>query len=137
MSLDQLSRDYAPQDPYRQYHAQPEAEQQRMEHYGQMRGAGAIAGSQRSLGAEAKQRLQGGVTREMQRMEKNLHALITAIDSLDNRLASACIPAPETAPGLRGSDGGGCALALQLDAFNNMLASQITRIEMLYQGVDL
>jgi hypothetical protein len=83
-----------------------------------------------------EQRKQSGVTREMQQLEKNLHVLAAAIDNLDNRLASICIPAPETASGLR-STGEGCALANQLAGFNSMLLSQITRIEMLYQGVDL
>lgn len=32
MSYDPLSRDYEPRDPFQQYHGQPEAEQQRMEH---------------------------------------------------------------------------------------------------------
>jgi hypothetical protein len=90
-----------------------------------------------ALGTEAKQRQQGNVTREVQQLEKNLHVLASVIDSLDMRLASACIPSPETSPGLRGSDGGGCPLANQLAAFNSMLSVQINRIEMLYQGVDL
>ena len=94
--------------------------------------AGAIQGAQ--LG---EQRQQGGVTREVQQMEKNLHILAAAIDTLENRLMSACIPAPEMASGLRSTDGGGCALANQLAGFNSMLLSQVTRIEMLYQGVDL
>ncbi len=89
------------------------------------------------LGAEVKQRQHGNVTREIQQLEKNLHALASVIDSLDVRLASACLPAPETTAGLRGSDGGGCALANQLAAFNHMLSTQTNRIEMIYQGVDL
>lgn len=94
---------------------------------------GAIQGAQ--LG---EQRKQSGVTREMQQLEKNLHVLAAAIDNLDNRLASICIPTPENlASGLRTSDGGGCALAHQLAGSNSMLLSQITRIEMIYQGIDL
>jgi hypothetical protein len=89
------------------------------------------------LGAEAKQRQQGNVTREIQQLEKNLHALASVIDSLDIRLASACLPIPETASGLRTSDGGGCPLANQLAAFNSMLSTQTSRLEMIYQGVDL
>jgi len=77
------------------------------------------------------------VTREVQQLEKNLHILASVIDALDNRLAAACLPIPETASGLRTSDGGGCALANQLSAFNSMLSVQVNRIEMLYQGVDL
>ena len=83
-----------------------------------------------------EQRKQSGVTREIQQLEKNLHVLAAAIDNLDNRLASVCLSVPETASGLR-STGEGCALANQLAGFNSMLLSQITRIEMLYQGVDL
>ena len=90
-----------------------------------------------ALGAEAKQRQQGNVTREIQQLEKNLHALASVIDSLDIRLASACLPIPETASGLRTSDGGGCPLANQLAAFNSMLSVQTSRLEMIYQGVDL
>jgi hypothetical protein len=136
MSYDQTERDYSSRGPYQQYDGHLEAEQKRIEHLGQIRGAGAIAGAQR-LGADVKQRQQGGVTREMQQLEKNLHALASVIDSLDSRLASACIPAPEMTSGLRGSDGGGCALANQLAAFNSMLSHQVSRIEMIYQGVDL
>ena len=94
--------------------------------------AGAIPGA-----SIEKQRQQGGVTREMQQFEKNLPALASVIDSLDSRLASACIPANETSPGLRGTEGSGCSLANQLSAFNAMLSCQINRIEMIYQGVDL
>lgn len=89
------------------------------------------------LGAEVKQRQHGNVTREVQQLEKNLQALACVIDSLDIRLASACLPIPETASGLRTSDGGGCLLANQLAAFNTMLSAQTSRIEMIYQGVDL
>jgi hypothetical protein len=129
MSYDQLSENYAPRDPY----SNPAGQQKRFhpEQSHEQPYARAI------LGAEAKQRQQGNVTREVQQLEKNLHILASVIDSLDNRLASACIPSPETSPGLRGSDGGGCALANQLSEFNAMLSVQINRIEMLYQGVDL
>jgi hypothetical protein len=94
--------------------------------------AGAILGA-----SVEKQRQHGNVTREVQQLEKNLHALASVIDSLDIRLAAACIPAPETASGLRASDSGGCSLANQLAAFNSMLACQVNRIEMIYQGIDL
>jgi hypothetical protein len=90
-----------------------------------------------ALNPEAKQRQHGSVTREVQQLEKNLEALASVIDSLDIRLAAACLPIPETASGLRTSDGGGCPLANQLAAFNTMLSTQISRIEMLYQGIDL
>lgn len=99
---------------------------------------GGIAGSGNALGGDIRSaQQQGGVTREMQYLEKNLHALANAIDLLNARLAAACIAAPETAPGLRGVEPSGCALANQLAAFNGMLSHQITRLEMLYQGIDL
>ena len=139
MSFNPLAGDYAPQDPYRQYHGQPEAEQKRQQYLGQQNlSAGAIAGNNRVVGGDIRAaHQQGGVTREMQYLEKNLHALANAIDLLDGRLAAACIAAPETAPGLRGMEPSGCTLANQLAAFNGMLSHQITRLEMLYQGIDL
>lgn len=136
MSYDQLSRDYEPRDPY----SNPAAQQMRFhpDHHAKQMAqgqerlyAGAISG------ASVEQRQHGNVTREVQQFEKNLHALASVIDALDIRLAAACIPAPETASGLRGSDSGGCSLANQLAAFNHMLACQVNRIEMLYQGIDL
>ena len=124
MSYDQLSENYAPRNRVEQAYAYNPAQQQER--------------FQPKLGAQlGEQRQQGNVTREVQQLEKNLHALASVIDSLDIRLASACIPAPETSPGLRGGSEGGCSLANQLAAFNGMLLCQITRIEMLYQGVDL
>lgn len=126
MNYDQLARGYDPRNRIEDsYNAYNPAQQQERFH------PGAIQGAQ--LG---EQRKQSGVTREMQQLEKNLHVLAAAIDNLDNRLSFICIPAPETASGLR-STGEGCALANQLAGFNSMLLSQITRIEMLYQGVDL
>ena len=136
MSYDQLSRDYAPKDPYsnpaeQQMRFHPDHHAKQMAQGQERIYAGAI------LGAEAKQRQQGNVTREIQQLEKNLHALASAIESLDIRLASACLPIPEAASGLRTSDGGGCPLANQLAAFNSMLSVQTSRLEMIYQGVDL
>jgi hypothetical protein len=131
MNHDQLARDYAPRNPY----SDPwlNATQPKEEYYrGQEQ---AIRGA---LGPSVeKQRQHGNVTREVQQLEKNLHALASVIDSLDIRLAAACLPIPETAAGLRTSDGGGCPLANQLAAFNTMLSTQTSRIEMIYQGVDL
>jgi hypothetical protein len=131
MSYDQLARDYAPRNPY----SDPwrNATQPKEDYYGGQEQA--IRGA---LGPSVeKQRPQGGVAREMQQLEKNLHALASVIDSLDIRLAAACLPIPETAAGLRTSDGGGCPLANQLAAFNTMLSTQTIRIEMICQGVDL
>jgi hypothetical protein len=136
MNHDQLARGYEPRDPYsnpaeQQMRFHPDHHAKQMAQGQERIYAGAI------LGAEAKQRQHGNVTREVQQLEKNLHALASVIDSLDIRLAAACLPIPETASGLRTSDGGGCPLANQLAAFNTMLSTQISRIEMLYQGVDL
>jgi hypothetical protein len=121
MNYDQLARGYEPRGRIEEGYA-----------YNPAYNSGAIPGA-----SVEKQRQQGGVTREMQQFEKNLHALASVIDSLDSRLASACIPANETSPGLRGTEGSGCSLANQLSAFNAMLSCQINRIEMIYQGVDL
>jgi len=136
MNYDQLARGYEPRDPYsnpaeQQMRFHPDHHAKQMAQGQERIYAGAI------LGAEAKQRQHGNVTREVQQLEKNLHALASVIDSLDIRLAAACLPIPETASGLRTSDGGGCPLANQLAAFNTMLSVQISRIEMLYQGIDL
>ena len=136
MSYDQLARGYEPRDPYsnpaeQQMRFHPDHHAKQMAQGQERIYAGAI------LGAEAKQRQQGNVTREVQQLEKNLHALASVIDSLDIRLAAACLPIPETASGLRTSDGGGCPLASQLAAFNSMLSTQTSRLEMIYQGVDL
>jgi len=136
MNHDQLARGYEPRDPYsnpaeQQMRFHPDHHAKQMAQGQERIYAGAI------LGAEAKQRQHGNVTREVQQLEKNLHALASVIDSLDIRLAAACLPIPETASGLRTSDGGGCPLANQLAAFNTMLSTQISRIEMLYQGIDL
>lgn len=142
MNHDQLARGYDPRNRIEEGYAYNPAQQQarfdpdahikKMARMQQDIQAGAIQGAQ--LG---EQRKQSGVTRELQQLEKNLHVLAAAIDNLDNRLASVCLSVSETASGLRTSDGGGCALANQLAGFNSMLLSQITRIEMLYQGVDL
>ena len=136
MSYDPLSRDYAPRDPYnpaaQQMRFHPDHHAKQMAQGQERLYAGAILGA-----SVEKQRQHGNVTREVQQLEKNLHALASVIDSLDIRLAAACIPAPETASGLRASDSGGCSLANQLAAFNSMLACQVNRIEMIYQGIDL
>ncbi len=126
MNHDQLARGYDPRGRIEEGYAYNPAQQQEKFH------------PKAILGASVEQRQQGGVTREVQQLEKNLHILATVLDTLENRLASACIPTPENlASGLRSTDGGGCSLANQLAGFNTMLSHQITRIEMLYQGVDL
>jgi hypothetical protein len=125
-----MSYDYNPAQQQARFN--PDVHAKQMTGMQQAIYAGAIQGAQ--LG---EQRQQGGVTREVQQLEKNLHILAAAIDNLENRLASACLPIPDAASGLRTSDGGGCALANQLAGFNSMLSVQTSRIEMLYQGVDL
>ena len=137
MSYDQLSENYAPRNRIEQSYASSGVMSQREEEERQRSGYLRQETMRAALSPEAKQRQQGNVTREIQQLEKNLHALASAIESLDIRLASACLPIPEAASGLRTSDGGGCPLANQLAAFNSMLSVQTSRIEMIYQGVDL
>jgi len=125
MSYDQLSRDYEPKGRIEQAYAFNPAQQQERFYPKDI------------LGAEIKQRQQGGVAREMQQFEKHLNVLINVIDELDRRLATATIPQPEltnlsSVPGPDGS-----ALACQLFSFNSMLSRQINRLEAIYQGVDL
>lgn len=136
MSYDQLSRDYAPRDPYnpaeQQTRFHPDHHAKQMAHGQERLYAGAILGA-----SVEKQRPQGNVARELQQYEKHLNALICVIDELDRRLATATIPQPETSNTLRGSDQSGSALASQLSSFNNMLSHQINRLESIYQGVDL
>jgi hypothetical protein len=137
MSHDQLSRDYEPRDPY----SNAEQRQKGIDlgqyaHRMAEKQAYAYGGSIPGASIE-KVRPQGNVTREVQQFEKHLNALICVIDELDRRLATATIPAPETSNSLRGSDQSGSALASQLSSFNNMLAHQISRLESIYQGIDL
>ena len=137
MSYDQLSENYAPRDPYsnpaqQQMRFHPDHHAKQMAQGQERIYTGAIPGA-----PIEKVRPQGNVTREVQQYEKHLNALICVIDELDRRLATATIPAPETSNTLRGSDQSGSALASQLSSFNNMLSHQITRLEAIYQGVDL
>lgn len=136
MNYDQVSKGYDPRNRIEEGYTYNPAQQQ--DRFDPDKYVEQMAMKQRAIqGAQlGEQRKQSGVTREMQQLEKNLHVLAAAIDNLDNRLAFICIPAPDTESGLR-STGEGCALANQLAGFNSMLLSQITRIEMLYQGVDL
>lgn len=137
MSYDQTARDYSPRGRIEQSYASSGVMSQREEGERQRSVHMRDEAMRNALSPEAKQRQQGSVTREMQQLEKNLHILAAAIDNLENRLMPVCLPIPETASGLRTSDGGGCALANQLAAFNSMLSVQTARIEMIYQGVDL
>lgn len=137
MSYDQLARGYDSRGRIEQSYASSGVMSQREEGERQRSVHMRDEAMRNALSPEAKQRQQGSVTREMQQLEKNLHILAAAIDNLENRLMPVCLPIPETASGLRTSDGGGCALANQLAAFNSMLSVQTARIEMIYQGVDL
>ena len=134
MSYDQLSRDYSPRDRLEGFAYNPAQQQSRFhpEQNHERLYAEAISGA-----SFEKQRPQGGVARELQQFEKHLNSLINVIDELDRRLATATIPQPETNNSLQGADQSGSALACQLSSFNNMLSSQINRLEMIYQGVDL
>ena len=137
MAYDTLSRDYEPKDPY-----SSSEQRQKGVDLGQyaryMEERQAYLHDRAIPGASIeKVRPQGNVTREVQQFEKHLSALICVIDELDRRLATATIPAPETNNSLRGSDQSGSALASQLSSFNNMLAHQISRLESIYQGIDL
>ena len=139
MSYDQLSENYAPRNRIDQSYAsagvmsqREEEERQKSMYMRQEAMRGAISGA-----SIEKQRLQGGVAREMQQFEKHLNSLINVIDELDRRLAIATIPQPESTnlssvPGPYGS-----ALACQLFSFNSMLSRQINRLEAIYQGIDL
>ena len=82
-------------------------------------------------------RVESGLVRELQNMEKNLSALICNIDVLHNRLSMVLIPQPETAAGLRNGPAAGSSLTHQLSAFNSILSDQLTRLDSLTQGLDL
>lgn len=108
-----------------------ENEQQRM--YGQQNLTNPWAGE-----CVTKIRKEGTVTMEMAEMEKILEALTIAIDILSNKLAPVVIPAPEQAPGLRGNGGPmGSDLAVELGRRNARLRDNLTRLELLHQGIDL
>ena len=89
MNYDPLSRDYEPQDPYRQYHGQPEAEQKRMEqkrmeHFGQNSLTGAIAGSGRILGPEVMK--EPNISVNVERMDKILAHQEELLTMLEQRM---------------------------------------------------
>jgi hypothetical protein len=84
MSYNPLAGDYEPQDPYRQYHGQPEAEQQRMKHFGQERLAGAIAGAGRVIGPEVMK--EPNISVNVERMDKILAHQEELLTMLEQRL---------------------------------------------------
>lgn len=85
MSFNPLAGDYAPQDPYRQYHGQPEAEQKRMEHFGQSRLTGAIAGTGRVTGPEVMK--EPNISVNIERMDKILTHQEERMTELEQRLS--------------------------------------------------
>jgi len=82
-------------------------------------------------------KVESGLVRELQYMDKNLSALMCNIDMLHNRLSPVLIPQPETAAGLRNGPTSGSSLTMQLSAFNSILSDQLTRLDSLTQGLDL
>lgn len=102
MSYDPLAGDYAPQDPYRQYHGQPEAEQQRMardynpasqqarfhpdvaQQNMQSRLTGAIAGAGRVIGPEVMK--EPNISVNVERMDKVLAHQEELLTMLEQRL---------------------------------------------------
>lgn len=115
-----------------------ENEQQRL--YGQQATlhAGAIAGGSPWANEYVpKTRKEGTVTMEMAEMEKLLEAMTVAIDIMTNKLAPVVIAAPVPEPGLRGNGPMGSDLAIELGRRNSRLRDQLTRLELLHQGIDL
>lgn len=84
MSFDPLSAQYNPQDPYRQYHGQPEAEQKRMEHFAQAKLTGAIAGANRTLGADVTR--EPNICVNLDRMDKILSHQEELLTLLEQRI---------------------------------------------------
>jgi hypothetical protein len=82
-------------------------------------------------------RVESGLVRELQHMEKNLGALVCNVDMLQNRLSMVSIPQPEATAGLRNAPSAGSSLTMQLAAFNTILSDQLTRLGSLTQGLDL
>jgi len=93
MSLNPLAGDYAPQDPYKQYHGQPEAEQQRMEHmieekkraYMREMQANQIHGAGRVLGPEVMK--EPNISVNIERMDKILAHQEERMTELEQRLS--------------------------------------------------
>lgn len=140
MSLDPLAGAYAPQDPYRQYHGQPEAEQKRQAHIREMganpiRGAGAIAGG--GLSPDVKRRMHG-LDYQIERLTKQIYASEELFNQLAVRITPFVRPMPiqEMEKEARTSDGAQSPLAEQVAR----LADQLDRINRgmtyLIDGVD-
>lgn len=92
MSFNPLAGDYAPQDPYRQYHGQPEVEQKRMEHmieekkraYMREMQANQIHGAGRVLGPEVMK--EPNISVNIERMDKILAHQEELLTMLEQRM---------------------------------------------------
>ena len=111
MSFNPLAGDYAPQDPYRQYHGQPEAEQKRQEYLraeqdalkkqaymremaaNHVRGTGAIAGAG-AIGRETLVSRGAGLEYQMERLAKTVASSEEVLSKLATRLTPFVRPLP-------------------------------------------
>jgi hypothetical protein len=93
MNYDPLSRDYGPRDPFQQYHGQPEAEQQRMEHmieekkraYMREMQANQIHGAGRVIGPEVMK--EPNISVNIERMDKILAHQEELLTMLEQRMS--------------------------------------------------
>ena len=154
MSFNPLAGDYAPQDPYRQYHGQPEAEQKRQEYLraeqdalkkqaymremaaNQVRG-NAIAGAG-AIGREGLVSRGAGLEYQMERLAKT----VASNEEVFNQLALRLTPFLRSLPiqeqeKVRQESGSQSPLADQV----SRIADQLDRINRgmtyLIDGVDL
>lgn len=139
MSFNPLEGGYTPQDPYRQYHGQPEAEQKRQEYLrGQIRGAGAIAGAG-AIGRDALVSRASGLEYQMERLAKTVASNEEVFNQLMLRLTPFVRPLPiqEQEKRTHASDDSQSPLADQV----SRIADQLDRINRgmtyLIDGVDL
>ena len=136
MSFNPLAGDYAPQDPYRQYHGQPEAEQKRMEHFGQSRLTGAIAGTGRVTGPEVMK--EPSISALVERMDKILAHQEERMTELEQRLTPFIKPYPkqtrEEAPRIASCQS---ALAERLYTQTQRADFLCSRINALIESIDL
>ena len=152
MSFNPLAGDYAPQDPYRQYHEQPEAEQKRQEYlraeqdalkkqaYMREMAANQIRGSAipGAIGRETLVSRGAGLEYQMERLAKT----VASTEELFNQLGIRMTPFVRSLPiqeqeKVRQESGSQSPLADQV----SRLADQLDRINRgmtyLIDGVDL
>ena len=152
MSFNPLAGDYAPQDPYRQYHGQPEAEQKRQEYlraeqdalkkqaYMREMAANQIRGSAipGAIGRETLVSRGAGLEYQMERLAKT----VASTEELFNQLGIRMTPFVRSLPiqeqeKVRQESGSQSPLADQV----SRLADQLDRINRgmtyLIDGVDL